>query len=135
MGSGDKNTKRSGGTVTCNCNQRGERREGRRRKTFWRHLNTKAQGYDKRENHELRLATKHFLHCLQVPEVRLCARKTFPSWGALQHIKGDGAECERIQGGSPRVDRGPGTGRQAEERPAVDGQASCHLLLQISSGH
>merc|ERR1711874_486908 len=25
------------------------------------------------------------------------------------------------------VDRGPGIGRQAEERPAVDGQASCHL--------
>merc|ERR1711953_1550525 len=95
MGSGDKNTRRSG-TVTA----RRERREGRRRKTFGRHLNTKAQGYDKRENHELRLATKHFLHCLKVPEVRLCARKTFPSWGALQHIKGDGAECERIQGGS-----------------------------------
>merc|ERR1712061_917651 len=113
MGSGDKNTRRSA---------RRERREGRRRKTFGRHLNTKAQGYDKRENHELRMATKHFLHCLQVPEVRLCARKTFPSWGALQHIKGDGEECERIQGGSPRVDRGPGTGRQAEERPAVDGQ-------------
>ena len=28
----------------------------------------------------------------------------------------------KISGGSPRVDRGPGTGRQAEERPAVDGQ-------------
>ena len=28
----------------------------------------------------------------------------------------------KISGGSPRLDRGPGTGRQAEERPAVDGQ-------------
>ena len=33
-----------------------------------------------------------------IAEVRLCARKTFPTWGAVQHIKGDGEECERIQG-------------------------------------
>ena len=28
----------------------------------------------------------------------------------------------KISGGSPRLDRGPGIGRQAEERPTVDGQ-------------
>ena len=69
-------------------------------------------------NDELRVATKHLIHCLQVPgmtcampwnvskpkpyiwpaEVRLCARKTFPTWREVQCVPGDGEERERIQG-------------------------------------
>merc|ERR1712198_548472 len=125
MGSGDKNTSRLG-------DKRGNER--RRRKTFGRldlNTNTRATSRDK---YELRVAAKHLLYCFQVPEVRLCARKTFPTWGAVQH-KGDGEECERIQGGSQRADRGSRVGRAAEEGPAVHGQARCHFLLQVSSGH
>ena len=33
-----------------------------------------------------------------IAEVRLCARKTFPTWRAVQLVKGDGEKCERIQG-------------------------------------
>jgi len=124
--SGDKNTSRL-------SEKRGD--EGRRRTTFGRldlNTNTRATSRDK---YELRVATKHLLYCLQVPEVRLRARKTFPTWGAVQHIKGDGEECERIQGGSQRADWGSRVGRAAEERPAVNGQARYHFLLQVSSGH
>ena len=69
-------------------------------------------------NDELRVATKHLIHCLQVPgmtfampwnvskpkpyiwpaEVRLCARKTFPTRREVQCVPGDGEERERIQG-------------------------------------
>merc|ERR1711890_62839 len=98
MGSGDKNTRRV---------SEAKRGEGRSRKTFGRHLNTNARESakrTKRDKYELRLATQHLLHGFQVPEVRLCARKTFPARGAIQLIKGDGEKCERTQGGSQRVD-------------------------------
>ena len=38
----------------------------------------------------------------------------------------------KISGGSPRLDRGPGIGRQAEERPAVDGQVLSSVLYLLS---
>merc|ERR1712130_747384 len=115
--SGDKNTSRVrligysylvlGTRSAAKFEQRGKRGEGRSRKTFGRHLNTNAREGAKRtksDKNELRLATKHLLHGFQVPEVRLCARKTFPTRRAVQLIKGDGEKCERIEGGSQRVD-------------------------------
>merc|ERR1712106_81371 len=125
-GSGDKNPAGSA---------RKEVRRTKKKNICWTLEYERTRSGTKRDQYELRVATKHLLHCFQVPEVRVCARETFPARGAVQHIKGDGEECERIQGGSQRVDRGSGVGGAPEEGPAVNGQARCHFLLQVSSWH
>merc|ERR1712110_180523 len=107
MGSGDKNTSRVRYCVPVLANSRLELRRTKK-KNIWETLQyerpRRGKSSKKRDQYELRVATQHLLHCFQVPEVWLCTRKTVPTRGAVQHIKGDGEECERIQGGSQRVD-------------------------------
>merc|ERR1711934_43652 len=117
MGSGDKNTSRVSET-------RGEKDEEEKHLGDTSIRTYEGQKAAKRDQYELRVATQHLLHCFQVPEVWVCARKAVPTRGAVQHIKGDGEERERIQGGSQRVDRGSGVGGTPEERPTVNGRLS-----------
>merc|ERR1712080_445502 len=110
---GDKNTRRV---------SEAKRGEGRSRKTFGRHLNTNARESakrTKRDKYELRLATQHLLHGFQVPEVRLCARKTFPARGAIQLIK----KMERNVKGYKEVRRGLTEARELVARQKRDRQS------------
>merc|ERR1712203_669859 len=99
------------------------RREVRRtkRKNIWETLEYERASPALREIHkdELRVATKHLLHCFRVPEVRFCARKAFPSRGAVQHIEGDGENVK----GYKEVRRGLTEARELVARQKRDRQS------------